>query len=61
MPHFLHTTVCMLPGPLITVIVATVWVLLLSLTVLRVNSAKNRHRALHGPARGWEAPPTSGR
>ena len=43
---FLHTTLSMLPGLLITVIVATVWVLLLSITVLRVNSAKTLHRVV---------------
>ncbi|MEV6611175.1 FUSC family protein [Kutzneria sp. NPDC051319] len=43
---FLHTTVAMLPGLLITVIVATVWVLLLSVTVLRVNSAKTLARVV---------------
>jgi uncharacterized membrane protein YccC len=43
---FLHTTVAMLPGLLVTVIVATVWVLLLSVTVLKVNSAKTLARVV---------------
>lgn len=43
---FLHTTLAMLPGLMITVIVATVWVLLLSVTVLRVNSAKTLGRVV---------------
>ncbi|QUQ66610.1 FUSC family protein [Kutzneria sp. CA-103260] len=43
---FLHTTLAMLPGLMVTVIVATVWVLLLSITVLRVNSAKTLARVV---------------
>jgi uncharacterized membrane protein YccC len=43
---FLHATLAMLPGLLASVVVATVWVLLLSVTVLRTNTTRTLRRTI---------------
>ena len=43
---FLHATVPMLPGLLVDIVIATVWVLLLSITVLRTNPSRALRRVV---------------
>jgi uncharacterized membrane protein YccC len=43
---FLHATVPMLPGLLIDIVIATAWVLLLSITVLRTNPSRALRRVV---------------